>query len=108
MADNPDYKVGIFWANQDSTGTHANVSGAGVVKYSKNAAVAQQFLEWLAQGDAQQLFAKLNKEIPANPSIEPSEDVKAWGAFKADQIEVETTGRLQLDAVKLMDNANYK
>ena len=51
---------------------------------------------------------KLNKEIPANPSIEPSEDVKAWGAFKADQIEVETTGRLQLDAVKLMDNANYK
>ena len=105
---NPDYKVGLFWANQQSTGTHANVSGAAVVKHSKNAKAAQALIEWLAQGEAQELFANLNKEVPANPGIEASDEVKAWGAFKADNINVETTGQLQLEAVKLMDNAQYR
>jgi iron(III) transport system substrate-binding protein len=27
----------LFWANQNTTGVHVNVSGAGVTKYAKNA-----------------------------------------------------------------------
>ena len=31
-------KISVFWPNQSGRGTHVNVSGAGLVKYSKNLA----------------------------------------------------------------------
>jgi iron(III) transport system substrate-binding protein len=40
--------------------------------------------------------------------VKPSPVVAAWGEFKADDINVEAAGRLQADAVKLMDRAGYK
>ena len=33
--------VGVVWPNQASWGTHVNVSGAGVLKYSPNKAAAR-------------------------------------------------------------------
>jgi len=104
----PDFNVGIFFANQNTTGTHVNVSGAGVTKHSKNPKAAQEFLEWLSQGEAQKLFAELNQEYPANPAIEASAEVQAWGEFKADVLSIEKAGELQTKSVILMDNANYQ
>ena len=40
----PAFPVGLFWANQATTGVHVNVSGAGVTRHSKNPALAQKFL----------------------------------------------------------------
>ncbi|BCE01592.1 extracellular solute-binding protein [Marinicellulosiphila megalodicopiae] len=108
VKENPDFNVGIFWANQDTTGTHVNVSGAGVTKHAKHPKQAQAFLEWLAQGDAQKLFAELNQEFPANASIESSAEVQAWGEFKKDPLSIETAGELQSQSVMLMDNAGYQ
>jgi iron(III) transport system substrate-binding protein len=34
--------------------------------------------------------------------------VHSWGTFKPDTINVETAGRRQADAVKLMDRADYR
>jgi len=108
IKENPNFNVGIFFPDQNTSGTHVNVSGAGVTKHAKNPKAAQAFLEWLAQGKAQELFAQLNQEYPANPKIEASDAVKAWGNFKADTISIETTGKLQSESVMLMDNAKYK
>ncbi|MCJ8312397.1 MAG: extracellular solute-binding protein [Saccharospirillaceae bacterium] len=104
----PEFNVGIFFANQKTSGTHVNVSGAGVIKHSKNPKAAQEFLEWLSQGDAQKLFAELNQEYPANPSIAASAEVQAWGDFIADELSIEKAGQLQTKSVMLMDNAGYQ
>ena len=45
---------------------------------------------------------------PANPSVAPDPIVAAWGEFKGDTINVAEAGRLQAEAVKLMDRAGYK
>lgn len=100
--------ISAFWPNQENRGTHVNVSGAGVTKHSDNPVAAQKFLEWLSTEEAQRLFADLNQEYPANPAVAPSAEVAAWGEFKADSIDVEAAGKLQVQAVMLMDNAGYK
>jgi len=108
QAENPDIPVALFWANQASSGVHVNISGAGVTSYAKNPAGARRLIEWLSQAEAQHLFSELNLEYPANPSIPPVDLVARWGEFKQDQLNVETAGRLQAEAVMLMDRADYR
>lgn len=106
--ENPDLPLAIFWPNQQDRGVHVNVSGAGVTKHAKNPEGAKAFLEWLSEPEAQYLFAESNQEYPVNPSVEASEEVKSWGDFKADSVNVEAAGRLQADAIRLMDRVGYQ
>ena len=104
----PNIKVKPYFANQKWQGTHVNVSGIGIVKYSKNAAQAQKFMEWLSGAEAQNLFADLNSEYPANPRIAPHPKVARWGSFKQDIINVSVAGKNQRHAIMLMKKARYK
>jgi iron(III) transport system substrate-binding protein len=98
----------LFWPNQSDRGVHVNVSGAGVTAHAKHRDAAIKFLEWLSSPEAQGLFAGANLEYPVNPRVEPDPTVAAWGSFKQDTINVSEAGRLQTQAVKLMDRAGYK
>ena len=104
----PDIKLALFWANQDSSGTHINVSGAGVTRHAKHAEAAQKLLEWLSSETAQAEFAGRNMEYPVNPRVTPDPTVSAWGSFKADELNVNEAGRLQAAAIRLMDRAGYR
>ncbi|MBP8185717.1 MAG: extracellular solute-binding protein [Pseudomonas sp.] len=104
---NPNIKVKLFWPNQADRGVHVNLSGAGVTKYAPHAAEAQKLLEWMTGSEAQNLFADINQEFPANPAIKPSAQVSAWGPFKADSIPLEVAGKRQVEALQLMDRAGW-
>lgn len=106
--NNPDAPLALFWPNQDGRGVHINVSGGGITRHAKNPDGARALLEWLASEDAQFQFAEVNQEYPANPNVGVSEQVAAWGEFRADNINVEMAGRLQGDAIRLMDRARYR
>lgn len=105
--EQPEIALALFWPNQDGRGVHVNISGAGVTKHAKNPEQAQKLLEWLASEEAQYKFAEVNEEYPVNPKVKPSPLVQSWGEFKADLVNVEAAGRLQADAIKLMDRAGY-
>lgn len=106
--DDPAIPLALFWPNQLSSGVHVNISGAGITKYAKHPKLAQQLLEWLAQGEAQAMFGGLNMEYPVNPAVSVDELVQSWGEFKADDLNVEVAGRRQVEAIKLMDRAGYR
>ncbi|MEJ2576834.1 MAG: Fe(3+) ABC transporter substrate-binding protein [Gammaproteobacteria bacterium] len=107
LKQNPDLNVALFWPNQGGSGVHVNVSGAGITRYAKHPEAAQALLEWLASPAAQQTFAAVNMEYPVNPEVAPDAAVAAWGSFEADRLNVAEAGRLQADAIKLMDRAGY-
>ena len=108
MKKRPDLKLALFWPNQQDRGVHVNVSGAGITAHAKHKAAAIKFLQWLSSEKAQNLFADENLEYPANRKVKPHPNVAAWGSFKQDTINVSEAGRLQVQAVKLMDRAGYK
>ncbi len=105
--ENPQLKVKPFWPNQNDRGVHVNLSGAGVTRYAPHAEAAQQLLEWMTSPQAQNLFADINQEYPANPAVKPSAEVAAWGSFKADSVPVEVAGKRQTEATMLMDRAGW-
>ena len=106
--EKPDFPVQIFWANQDTTGTHVNISGAGVIANSDNPSGALKLIEWLSSDAAQSIYASSDKEFPVKEGIDKSELLKSWGEFKPDNINVQKFGSLQTQAIQMMDKAGYK
>jgi iron(III) transport system substrate-binding protein len=108
----PNLTLAIFWPNQNLknkvAGVHVNISGAGVTRYAKHEGAAIKLLEWLSSEKAQNLYADVNLEYPANPKVKMDATVAAWGNFKPNQINISQAGALQAKAVMLMDRAGYK
>ncbi len=103
----PDLKVKVFFPNQASTGTHVNISGAGVTKNADDAADAQTFLEWLAT-KGQSLFVDGNFEYPVNRSVQPVALLDTLGTFERDALNVGELGDDNAQAVQLLTDAGYK
>lgn len=104
---NPDLKAKLFWPNQDDRGVHVNLSGIGLTRHAPNADAARKLVEWMTSAEAQNLFADRNQEFPANPKVKPSEEVAAWGEFKADDVPVEVSGVRQAEAIRMMDRVGW-
>mgnify|MGYP003526288611 FL=1 len=102
-------RLGIVMPNQASYGTHVNVSGAGVIKTSKNKDAAVRFLEYLASDEAQRYLAEGNNEWPAVPGVKiDNEGLEDLGAFKADTLPLNVLSSHLVTAQKLLDRAGYR
>ena len=101
-------KVGVFFPNQKGRGSHINISGGGVVKWSKNKANAIKLLEFLTGSEAQSTFPVTTYEFPLEVSSTDSSLLKSWGKFKADSLSISQLGKLNSEAVKIFTLANWK
>lgn len=106
LADDPDFPVLPFWANQNGRGVHVNVSGAGVSAEADDPGLATDLIEWLAT-DGQEEFVYGNHEYPVNPDVEPPPLIRDWGEFKEDPLNASEFAALNADAIRLMNEAGY-
>ena len=101
-------KLKIAFPNQDNRGTHVNISGGGILKYSPNKDNAEKFLEFLLSEQAQTHIVNNSFEYPVIDTISPHPIIESFGEFKMDKTSVVNFGKFNPDAVKLMDRAGWK
>lgn len=101
-------KVALFFPNQKTTGTHVNISGAGLTKHAKNKENAIKFLEFMTGEEAQALFSSENFEFPVNAKAPLPELLKSWGTFKTQQIDWAKLGQNNKKALEVMTKANWQ
>ncbi|MEL6877239.1 MAG: Fe(3+) ABC transporter substrate-binding protein [Pseudomonadota bacterium] len=108
-AENPELleAIGVIFPNQATTGTHINISGAGVLKNAPNRENAIRFLEYLTEETAQQYFANGNNEYPAVAGVEASSAVESLGVFQPDTLNAAEIGKNQAEAVRIFDRAGW-
>jgi iron(III) transport system substrate-binding protein len=99
--------VELNFPNQANRGSHINVSGAVIAKYSPNQKAAQKLLAYLTTNTAQALYAELNMEYPVKVDVAPSTLVSSWGAFKEDSIPLEDVAANIKTALKLTDQTKF-
>ena len=99
----------IIFPNQgdNQRGAHINISGGGVVKFSKNKDQAQKFLEYLVNVDAQKLYGDVNFEYPINNNSKLSDKLQALGTFKEDSIPIDEIARLAPKAQEIIDKVYW-
>ena len=101
-------KIGILYPNQATTGTHVNISGAGVLKHAPNRESAIRFLEYLTEERAQSMFVAGNNEYPVVSTARASDALKKLGSFKEDKINASALGTNQASAVRVFDRAGWR
>lgn len=101
-------QVGVFFPNQETTGTHLNISGAGLIKYSQNKENALKLIEFLTGEEAQPFYAEKNYEFPVNPKAELTEFLQAWGDFKKQDLDWAVLGDNNQKAVEIMNKVGWK
>lgn len=101
-------KVKIFFPNQADRGTHINISGAGITTSAKNKDNAIKLLEYMVLDDAQRWYSTTNGEYPVKRGIEASPELKSWGTFKSDALNLSTLGKNNAQAVQIMDKVGWK
>nr|WP_047986534.1 Fe(3+) ABC transporter substrate-binding protein [Ornithinibacillus californiensis] len=101
-------QLGVFFPNQDTTGTHINISGAAVTKHAKNVENAIKFIEFLSNVEAQEVFAEANNEYPVNESAKISETLQSWGEFKEQDINLTILGENNAKAIQLFNEVGWK
>lgn len=103
------HKLGVVLPGLAGTGTHVNVSGAGVLKNAPHRDAAVKFLEYLASDEAQRYFADGNNEWPVVPSARVTNPVlSALGEIMYDPINVAVLGRNQPLAQRIFDRVGWK
>lgn len=101
-------KIGVIWPNQDNRGAHMNVSGAGLIKGSKNVEEARQLIEFLSDDYAQGWYSEVNNEYSVRADIPVSTTLQGFGPFEADQLNLEVLGKNNEAAVRLADRAGWQ
>jgi len=101
-------QIGVFFPDQGGTGTHVNVSGAGVTRHARNVDQAVALLEFLVGEEAQALFASANHEYPVRPGVEWSPVLDGWGRFEADTLDLTVLGERNAAAVRIFDLAAWR
>lgn len=101
-------EIGWVFPNQDTTGTHINISGAGVAAYAPNRDNAVKFLEYLASDQAQEYFSAGNDEFPAVEGAALSPNVAALGPFRADRLNLSALGENQAAAERIFNETGWE
>lgn len=97
----------INYPDQQTVGTHMNISGVVIAKYAPNKDNAVKLVEFLSGDKAQHLYAELNHEYPVKPSVEKSKLVQSWGEFKQDNLPLEKIAENYENALKLIDEVKF-
>lgn len=104
-------RVGVVFPNQQSWGTHVNVAGGAVARYSKNQANAVKFLEYLVSPDAQNHFANGNNEWPVVKGMKldnPALKAMTGGNFKSELVPISAVGMNQIKVQQMLDRVGFK
>jgi iron(III) transport system substrate-binding protein len=101
-------RLAVRFPDQGGSGTHVNVSGAGVTSSSRNVENAVRLLEYLTGEAAQRLFAEGNQEYPVRDDVEWPAILRSWGDFQADDVDLRVLGELNGPAVRMFDRVGWR
>ena len=101
-------KIAVFWPDQETIGTHVNISGASIAKYAKNADSAKALIGFMLTDEAQVWYAETNHEYPVKKGIKWSQTLQDMGTFKAQEVSLSKVGEINAEALMLMDSAGWR
>jgi iron(III) transport system substrate-binding protein len=99
--------VKVLFPNATDRGTHVNVSGMAMALNAPNKDNALKLMQFLAGGEAQQIYAEKVYEYPVDPNFKPSEIVASWGELKADPLPLAKIAENRKLASELVDKLAF-
>lgn len=100
--------LGVFFPNQETTGTHVNISGIGLTKHAKHPGEATKLIEYITSVPAQEVLSAGNYEFPVHAEAKMPELLESWGEFKMQELDFESLGKHNKKAIELFNKSGWK
>ncbi len=88
--------------------THMNISGAGILKYSKNYDNAIKFLEYLVSDEAQKIYSEINYEYPVKNNLKLSNFMQDYLIPEKDDLNLNQIANFNKEALFMMGESGWK
>ena len=99
--------VNIIFPDQQSYGTHMNVSGMALTKGAPNKENAVKLMIFLSDDLAQQMYAEQNFEYPVKQGVPWSGLLQSFGSYKADDLDLAEVAKHRKAASQMADKVGY-
>lgn len=99
--------IKIILPTFEDGGTHVNISGAAVARYSPNRAEAVRLLEYLVSDAAQKIYAEANFEYPVKQGAQIDPIIAALGKLRVDGASLTDVARHRDTASQLVDRVGF-
>tara|TARA_R110002073_G_scaffold126503_4_gene271246 strand:+ start:178 stop:1218 length:1041 start_codon:yes stop_codon:yes gene_type:complete len=101
--------VSLLFPNQQTSGTHINVSGAGIAVNAPHPDEARALIEFFFSDDAQRMFAEMSNEIPVNVDANwDNPTLAAMLPFVEDDRNVSELGDHNATAQRIFDRVGWQ
>lgn len=97
-----------YYPQDNFMSTHINISGAGIIKSSKNKSNAIKFLEFLLSDEGQKIYAEINYEYPIRDDIKLNYFMSKHSKFLRDNLALSKVAEINKKAIIMMDIAGWK
>jgi iron(III) transport system substrate-binding protein len=99
--------IRLLFPNAADRGTHVAISGAAVLKHSRNKEKAIQLIELLSSELGQRMYSAINDEYPVNEAVAPPTVMSNWGPLKADTLPLHRLAELRAEAQELVGAVRF-
>jgi iron(III) transport system substrate-binding protein len=99
--------IRILLPNAADRGTHVAVSGAALMKHSRNKEGGIKLIELLASALGQRIYSAINDEYPVHEAAPPPSIMERWPPLKADSLPLHRIGELRQDALKMLERLRF-
>ncbi|MCR9266088.1 MAG: extracellular solute-binding protein [Alphaproteobacteria bacterium] len=101
--------VTLLFPNQETSGAHVNISGAGIAVNAPHPDEARELIAFLFSDEAQRMFAEMTNEIPVMPEAEwENPTLDAMMPFVADERNVSELGDHNATAQRIFDRVGWQ
>jgi iron(III) transport system substrate-binding protein len=99
--------VRVVYPDAADRGGYANISGMALGRFAPNRDNAVKLMQFLASGEAQELYAAQTLEYPVVPGAQPSDVVKMFGVFRSDAVPLSDVVKYRERASELIDKIGF-
>lgn len=101
--------VTLFFPNQETSGAHINISGAGIAANAPHPEAARELIAFFLSDEAQRMFAEMTNEIPVVEGVEwENATLEAMLPFVEDARNVSELGDHNATAQRIFDRVGWQ
>jgi iron(III) transport system substrate-binding protein len=99
--------IRLLFPNAAGRGTHVAISGAALMKHSRNRDSGIKLIELLTSALGQRMYSAVNDEYPVSEAVAPPTLMANWAPLRADSLPLHKLAELRAEARKLVDAVRF-
>jgi iron(III) transport system substrate-binding protein len=99
--------IRLLFPNAAGRGTHVAISGAALMKHSRNKEGGIRLIELLSSELGQRIYSAVNDEYPVNETVTPPTLMANWSPLRADPLPLHKLAELRTEARSLVARIRF-